>query len=514
MNRTYRYLVGAGLVAALFAMSSCGGDNSDLSEVVASADYLDAKDITIEGDKSSGEISVSSNTSWTAVSSASWASVGTPQGSGNAQITITTGVNPSALETRSCVVTITSADGVARKVNVTQLVAGETVGVPEADRTLAVPEAGLTYTLTLTSNTRWSITGQPDWITLSATSGQGNAELTITVAANPDEQERSATLTIAGEKGEKQQTIAVSQAAHEVVLSVSPASISADEGADTYHFTLTSNSTWTITNIPAWITPSATQGAGTQEVSLNVAAAVSEIARAATLTIQDAVYTTHTVTVEVSQVGRTVVISIEPTTLADLPARAGMHTFAVVGNAKWNITSSVQADWFSFTPDQGLGDTQESRIPVTVTLQDNTSGSARTVVLTATSESGKTATCTITQVGATPPSPTTPVASAVARYDATLSSSYTSPLAVTEAGFCYSTSAAPTVSDTVVPVAVDADSYAATIGTTLSGVLRSGTTYHVRAYARNANGIAYSPETTFTTTGDTPGDGDNPTPSL
>ena len=47
----------------------------------------------------------------------------------------------------------------------------------------------------------------------------------------------------------------------------------------------------------------------------------------------------------------------------------------------------------------------------------------------------------------------------------------------------------------------------------LSG-LTSGQTYYVRAWVRNANGIGYSSDATFTTEGKKPGEDENPTPDL
>lgn len=66
---------------------------------------------------------------------------------------------------------------------------------------------------------------------------------------------------------------------------------------------------------------------------------------------------------------------------------------------------------------------------------------------------------------------------------------------ITECGFCYSKNAAPTV-DTGTKVACDPAS--AELGKNITG-LTDGTTYHIRAYAKNAMGVAYSKEAEFTT---------------
>lgn len=63
---------------------------------------------------------------------------------------------------------------------------------------------------------------------------------------------------------------------------------------------------------------------------------------------------------------------------------------------------------------------------------------------------------------------------------------------ITERGFCWSTSANPTTSDSKATTAGTTGSYS----TTITG-LSNGTTYHARAYATNANGTTYGTDTTF-----------------
>ena len=73
---------------------------------------------------------------------------------------------------------------------------------------------------------------------------------------------------------------------------------------------------------------------------------------------------------------------------------------------------------------------------------------------------------------------------------------------ITSRGVCYSTSANPTINDTK----VTANSSNMTV--TLAG-LNANTTYHVRAYAQNMNGVVYSSDVTFTTEQDSSSDLDS-----
>ncbi|TAE41943.1 MAG: hypothetical protein EAZ70_13525, partial [Runella slithyformis] len=63
--------------------------------------------------------------------------------------------------------------------------------------------------LNVTSNVSWTITGAPAWLTLSTTSGTGNAVVNFNVAANTAPTSRTATLTLSG--GTLSKTITVFQ---------------------------------------------------------------------------------------------------------------------------------------------------------------------------------------------------------------------------------------------------------------------------------------------------------------
>lgn len=64
----------------------------------------------------------------------------------------------------------------------------------------------------ITSNTMWTITGEADWLSISARSGAGDTEIHVeTLSANKTERDRSVTLIVQGEK--LSQTVKVTQMA-------------------------------------------------------------------------------------------------------------------------------------------------------------------------------------------------------------------------------------------------------------------------------------------------------------
>jgi len=79
--------------------------------------------------------------------------------------------------------------------------------------------AASTMTFSITSNSAWMISSEAEWIALSKTSGNGNEELTLTIAENTSPEKRSATITIT--TGTIKKTLLVNQDSPLKILSVS-----------------------------------------------------------------------------------------------------------------------------------------------------------------------------------------------------------------------------------------------------------------------------------------------------
>lgn len=404
MKKTHSILL---LAAALLA--SCS-KNDELGNV--SGDLLKVADVALSGNLSTATLQVEADCSWRISESVDWLSVSPVQGQGNTEVTLTTGVNPSSLEERSCQLTVTSDGGVQRVITLNQSRSNESLAVSTTELTFG--ENGGELSFTITSNTQWEISGGADWLTLSTTKGTENGTVSVTAQGNNQETSRIAVLTVNG---------------------------------NTTNFDI-----------------------------------------------------------QVTQQGKNIVMVLEPERI-EATAGGAAYTFQVQSNTDWLVTSDVTTK-VSLSPASG-----SNNQTVTVSLEDWTSSEARTINIRVTNTSGSVArTCVITQTGATPPSATQPAVSGVTRYQAGVSSTYTSPLAITACGFQYSLDA--TFQEGVRSVTVEGPSgMSGELQATLDG-LTSGMTYHVRSWVRNDNGIGYSNAATFTTEGIIPGNGDNPTPNL
>lgn len=78
---------------------------------------------------------------------------------------------------------------------------------------LSFTKDGASSTVSVTSNTDWTVSDDADWLTVSAQSGKGNGSVTVTAAANTTYEARTATITVTA--GTVTKNISVTQDAAE-----------------------------------------------------------------------------------------------------------------------------------------------------------------------------------------------------------------------------------------------------------------------------------------------------------
>ncbi len=151
----------------------------------------------------SESVSITSNTSWTVTSSESWCAVSTSTGSGNGTVSISVTANTSA-SSRTATVTFTSGN-VKREVKVTQ----DAPTLSISPNTLSFDASGGSKSVSVTSNTSWTVTSSETWCTVSSSSGSGNGTVSISVTANTSTSSRTAKLTFTS--GDIRREVSVTQ---------------------------------------------------------------------------------------------------------------------------------------------------------------------------------------------------------------------------------------------------------------------------------------------------------------
>jgi hypothetical protein len=362
-----------------------------------------------------------------------------------------------------------------------------------------IPGGNTTATLQVnaSNNCDWVVSSSDSWIrSINPTKGRGSQNVTLTVQVNPSSSaSRTAIVTVKNTSGTITRNVAVTQAPNAEQLTVAPASMNFTADGGTQEIVVTSNTHWSVKGKPSWMSLSKTEWDDSYSVVVTVETNTSTEARDATLIFTG---TSTTAQVTIHQAAKEIVFSVTPNSLT-ASAKASTVQFIISGNANWAIGSN--REWAK--PDAMSGQGERT---VKVSLEDNTTEVERKAEITVTPTGKSPVVVTITQTPGSRPDVTILQVTDVTRTEATVTyTASATDFSILEQGVCYSTTAEPTVeSGTVV------QNFTGTV--TLTG-LTSGAEYHVRAYAKNAVGISYSEEKTFTTSkGETPNPGDNPQP--
>jgi len=152
------------------------------------AAYLDASPTIVSAPSSSGtrNVTISSNVDWVAgISSGDedWLSVSTDIGSGNGSTTISYTENTST-SMRSGTVTL-MGEGLTEPITIDQASATSTLSVSPSS--LAFEYGQMNRSFNVTSNTSWTVTityfDSSGWLSLSSSSGTGNATISVSCSA-------------------------------------------------------------------------------------------------------------------------------------------------------------------------------------------------------------------------------------------------------------------------------------------------------------------------------------------
>jgi YD repeat-containing protein len=236
---------------------------------------------------SQAQFTITSNLNWSISSSQSWLTANISTGSGNATITLTATVNTGS-SSRQAIVTIASPGIKPQTVEVTQAGTQNLLNVSPAELTLA-SASGSTAQFSVSANISWGIVSSESWITLSAASGSNNATITVTAnSENPLGTSRIATLTVSG-AGVTSKTVAVTQLGNTSVpyFDVTPSNVNLASTANSKGVvSVSSNLSWTVSDIPSWLSCDRTSGVGSLSIELTALTAnTSSTARVANINL-------------------------------------------------------------------------------------------------------------------------------------------------------------------------------------------------------------------------------------
>ena len=223
------------------------------------------------------KFNITSNGSWTIASNQEWCTIQPTSGSGDREITVSVTENTSET-VRSATLTITRGNR-AQQVMVEQ----EALLLNVSNNLITATPLQGSYQFTVSSNAAWAITSNQGWCTVQPASGNGDREITVSVAANTTGEPRTATLTVTA--GNQSRQVTVEQDKDDATLDVSITTINAPYSAGQHTFNITSNAAWTIASDQDWCTVQPPSGTGNREITISVTENAATIKREAILTV-------------------------------------------------------------------------------------------------------------------------------------------------------------------------------------------------------------------------------------
>lgn len=216
MNKSTFIKLFMALVAVLF-FANCGDDDS-------SGPALSVSPASVTLNENNNEtLTVSSNTTWNVIPSDSWLNCSPSGATGGAQVTVSANSLNNTGSARTATLKFTDKTGTkVVTVSVTQLPVKNNADDPdkpdEPMPTLTVSKSSIQFgadggneTVSIESNTSWTVASSESWCTVSPSSGTNNGTVTVSTTANTGTSQRTATITVKTAKGEIEKTISISQ---------------------------------------------------------------------------------------------------------------------------------------------------------------------------------------------------------------------------------------------------------------------------------------------------------------
>lgn len=232
---------------------------------------------------------------------------------------------------------------------------------------------GTTQTVALQSITSWTLECAADWVSVTPTSGDGNGEITVTVAPNTSYSTRNARIVLTSSVGCTNNIMIYQEASiNPHYLEVNPSSLTFPGEESTREFTISTDSTWNIICHDSWLALSQASGTGNATISVTAEAYTLLGSRRAELEV---ISGSIAHTVAISQVGSATEPALSfSTNLIQIDSEHAILPVSISSNVQWTLRMSEE--WIVSDMMQGIGDTD-----INLEVKDNTSQEPRSVMV-------------------------------------------------------------------------------------------------------------------------------------
>ena len=244
------------------------------------------------------------------------------------------------------------------------------LSVNKSNLYLRASQYHLSDDFTITSkNVSWEITGAPDWLTLSATTGTGDAVVTVTASENKDiDKSRTVFLKVSSTtpKYRYDKSVCVQQGAATASLTVDKTSLSLAPQAVTESVAVNSNVEWEAVCASSWITLSKT---GDTALQISASENLTGAARTATVYLHRVGLTEALATISVTQSEGGVTGSTDEVKFG---LDGGTKSVEIDADVAWSAVSSAPS-WLAVAP----GDGTAGKVQLKITALANNSAASR-----------------------------------------------------------------------------------------------------------------------------------------
>lgn len=170
---------------------------------------LNTSTLTFESAGGSQEVVITSNTHWTIAGVANWFTLSVDAGDNDGKVVVNVSTNISKNE-REAKLTIMGQGGTSKQLTVKQL--GDTSTDFHVSPTELSAEAlATTLYFNIVGDAQWTVYSNAGWAIPATLNGEGNANVTVSLTDNTNEQPREALITVSSQT--KSETVVVKQAA-------------------------------------------------------------------------------------------------------------------------------------------------------------------------------------------------------------------------------------------------------------------------------------------------------------
>ena len=332
-------------------------------------------------------ITVESNTDWWVSTETEWLTLVEPtsgKGNGNGTIKFRAEANPST-NSREGTITFSAQGCTSQACTVTQRGADPSLSINPIKKDLDASVSS--ESISVTSNTFWTVSKDASWLSLDKTSGTGNGSITFRAEANSKAESREGVITFSA-NGCAPQSCKVSQPSP--LLSVPNTKNIAAVTSSGNSISVTSNTSWSVKYENAlWLKLDKMSGRGNGNITFRADANTSAASREAEIKFYASGCDWQVCTVK--QSGASPSLSISPTTMS-IDAADGWNNISVTSNASWSVSTDASWLWLNTT----LGNGNDV---VTFIASENRSTSSRKGQITFSADGCTPQVCTVTQAG-------------------------------------------------------------------------------------------------------------------